>query len=227
MAKPPLIGITCDVGLTDSGRPRAQCALTYQQAVVRAGGVPVLLAPLPELAERYVATLDGLVLTGGDDIDPRPFGGQVHPAATLMHPQRQAFEFALLEAIDRRAALPVLGICMGMQCMGVHRGGTLQQHLPDVLPTAQRHRGDFHHPIEPAGTAEHALRPGTVASSHHQALAAAGRLRCIALSDDGVIEAVEDPSRPFYLGVQWHPERTTTEHLGDDLFRRLVAACGR
>jgi putative glutamine amidotransferase len=142
-----------------------------------------------------------------------------HPKATPLHPQRQAFELALLEALDRAPAKPALGVCLGMQLMGLHRGGTLDQHLPDSLPTAVLHWDHGSHEI--AGE----LGRGLVHSHHRQALTHAGSLAVIARAPDGVIEAVRDAARPaMYLGVQWHPERTHDEKLGAGLFRKLVMA---
>ena len=112
----------------------------------------------------------------------------------------------------------MLGICLGMQLMGVHAGCKLIQHLDDDLRDAERHRGNRLHRVETE------LGAGEVASSHHQALADAGRLQIIGRSDDGVIEAVRDPSRPFAIGVQWHPERTLDPALGLGVIRRLVDA---
>lgn len=165
--------------------------------------------------------VEGIIIIGGDDIDTRPFGVTLHPEAKVMHPQRQAAEFALLDALAARPALPTLGICAGMQLMGVHGGCELIQHLHDRLPAADRHGGDRPHAV----TSE--LGDGPVASSHHQALADAGRFAVVGVSDDGVIEAIRDPQRPFYVGVQWHPERTADATLGQGVIDALVRAAMR
>lgn len=217
----PLIGITADIATDDQGRVRHQVRATYVDAVVRAGGIPVILPACESTRAALLDRLDGVVVIGGDDIDVRPFGIALHPEARVMHPQRQAAEFALLRALDARPAMPVLGICLGMQLMGVHRGCTLIQHLGDGLPDADRHRNDSRHPV----TSE--LGNGPVASWHHQALADAGPFTVIGRSDDGVLEAIRDPSRPFYVGVQWHPERTDDPVLGDGVIRRVVEAASR
>jgi putative glutamine amidotransferase len=115
----------------------------------------------------------------------------------------------------------VLGICLGMQMMGVHRGCPLIQHLADVLPDADRHREDRVHPVETK------LGSGPVRSWHHQALAAADGFEILGHSDDGVIEAIRDPARKFYVGVQWHPERTDDATLGVGVVARLVEASRR
>jgi putative glutamine amidotransferase len=114
--------------------------------------------------------------------------------------------------------VPVLGICLGMQLMGVHRGCRLIQHLHDEIADGERHRHDRIHAVESR------LGNGPVASWHHQALGDAGPFELIGRSDDGVIEAIRDPGRPFYVGVQWHPERTPDRLMGDGIVQRLVEA---
>lgn len=189
--------------------------------VVAAGGVPVILPAVAQMRQQLLDGVDGVLMTGGDDIDTRPLGIPVHPAAKCMHPDRQAAEFALLGALDERPTLPVLGICLGMQLMGVHGGCTLIQHLPDTLPNADRHDKDRQHPVKSE------LGDGPVASWHHQALADAADFRVIGWSDDRVIEAISRPERPFYVGVQWHPERTADPTMGIGIIRKLVQAAGR
>lgn len=228
----PLIGITSDTTEPVPGKPRAMVAFTYVRAVEAAGGVPIILPPVAAHAARHLALVDGLVLSGGDDVDTTKWGVPVHPRAKVMHPDRQAYELALLDAVAALPGKPVLGICLGMQLMGMHAGGALDQHLDDTRSDAARHRGDHHHGIAPEAGARAAcerlgVRAGQGASSHHQALTNPGRLSVLARSDDGVIEAVADEARPFYLGVQWHPERTQEEAMGLDLFKRLVDAARR
>ena len=242
----PLIGITCDITTPDPAHPerlRIYSPVGYQDAVARAGGLPLLLSPQPQLVQSYLDILDGLVLSGGDDIDVRTFGVALHPKAKVMHPRRQAFDLALLAAIDERKLtsspissqhVPTLGICLGMQLMAVHHGGAaaLIQHLPDepghTDSTAARHSNDFAHEIRPLPTsAKHTIKPGKVASWHHQAVRGnvpLGPLVATVTADDGTVEAIEDPARPFYLGVQWHPERTADDHVGVEIIRKLVEA---
>jgi len=212
----PLINLSAD--LVDG---YARLRETYLRSVEAAGGTPVVLPPIASLRGEMLDRLDGLVLTGGDDIDVRPFGIALHPKAETMAPARQAAEFATLAALDERPDLPVLGICLGMQMMGVHRGCPLIQHLGDVLPDADRHREDRVHPVETS------LGSGPVRSWHHQALAAADAFEILGHSDDGVIEAIRDPNRRFYVGVQWHPERTDDPTLGVGVLARLVEAARR
>jgi gamma-glutamyl-gamma-aminobutyrate hydrolase PuuD len=203
----PFIGIGADLARDEQARPRHQVRATYVDAVVRAGGIPVILPASADARCAALDRLDGVVIVGGDDIDVRPFGVPLHPMARVMDPERQS---------------AVLGICLGMQLMGVHRGATLIQHLDDRIPDAARHRDDRVHAVETA------IGRGPVASWHHQALADAPGFAEIGRADDGVLEAIRDDGRPFYLGVQWHPERTADPTLGDGVFRLLVqAARGR
>lgn len=136
-------------------------------------------------------------------------------------PSRQEYETILLRTLStQRPDAPVLGVCLGMQMMSLAAGGRLNQHLPDTHPTHADH-WDRDHAIVPT---THALPPGIVHSRHRQAISDPGSLSILATSPDGLIEAVGDPSRPFYLGVQWHPERTADHALGSELFRRLIAS---
>src|SRR5690606_30123082 len=170
--------------------------------------------------------------TGGDDPDTEPFGEPTHPAARRIHPDRQRFETALLRALDQRREMPVLGICLGMQMMALAAGGRLNQHMPEDTPTHADHYDDRPHSLTRVcnGSVLWEAAPqgaGVVTSWHRQAVRDPGRLRIVARAPDGVIEAIDDPGRAFYLGVQWHPERTSDPGLGIELFRRLVAAASR
>jgi putative glutamine amidotransferase len=198
--------------------------MTYIHAVVAAGGTPVLLPPVPALAHEFSRRCDAFLFTGGDDPRTEPFGEPTHPSATPVHPERQEFEVALLNELQRRPAAPVLGVCLGMQMMALHAGGALNQHMPDDVATAEQHRHDSTHDITTSIEPHPLLAPGPVTSHHRQAVRTAGRLRVVAVAPDGIIEAIDDPARPYYLGVQWHPERTAFEPLGAGLFARLIRA---
>lgn len=233
---PPLIGITTDMGPhPSSGRLMSRVAIAYAQCVARAGGVAVLLPPLVVLVEDHLAACDGFVFTGGDDPRTEEFGQPTHPKATPMDPGRQAYEVALLRAMEaQRPEAPVLGICLGMQLMSLVSGGVLDQHLPETLATHAEHFGKDHEvmAVDGVGGLGRAVRGwvgGLVASHHRQAVKEAGRLEVVARANDGVIEAVVDPRRRFCLGVQWHPERTGAASTGQGVFDRLVsvAAAGR
>ncbi|MBL1216116.1 MAG: gamma-glutamyl-gamma-aminobutyrate hydrolase family protein [Planctomycetes bacterium] len=217
----PRIGITCDI-TTDpaTGRRRYRCADHYAQAVTTAGGTPMLLPPLVDHCESYLSICDGFVFTGGDDPKMEPFGAPTHSQAALIDPHRQAFETALLQQMP--ATKPVLGVCLGMQMMALVAGGTLNQHLPDDWPTHADHAdGKAHTVTFDTSTVE-------VNSHHHQAVTAPGRnLAVVARAHDGLIEAIQDHNRPFYLGVQWHPERMGDGPAGLGLFAKLVETTTR
>lgn len=202
--------------------------VAYARAVAAAGGVPMLLAPLVELAGSYSERMDALVLTGGDDPRMEPFGGLTHPKATPLHPLRQAFESELIERLSReRPEMPILGVCLGMQMLALHAGGTMDQYMPETRTDADRHWDGTHEVMPTSEESEGGgarITRGLVRSRHRQAVTDPGSMRVVGLSEDGVIEAITDPARPFVLGVQWHPERTEDPALGLELFRRLVAA---
>jgi putative glutamine amidotransferase len=225
---PPLIGITTDVVEASGGRLKSDCGLAYADCVARAGGIPLLLPAIPGTAGMHARVCDAYVLTGGDDPRTEPFGVPTHPEAKVMHARRQEYETALLAALADRPATPVLGVCLGMQLMSLAAGGSLNQHLPDTLPSAADHRGTHRIVPQPvAGRGVIRIVAGEALSSHHQAVAHPGRLAVFARSHDDVIEGVLDPDRPFYIGVQWHPERTSDPALGQSLFEQLVDAARR
>lgn len=214
----------------------------YMEAIGAAGGAPVLIPapqtdtkdteiPLTHLIAAYLDACSGILLTGGADPATEPFGAPTHPRANLVHPDRQRFETALLHALANRPDLPVLGVCLGMQMMALCAGGELNQRLEDDTPTHADHMDDQRHSVAArvgrsalwVGEAAPGAELGIVTSWHRQAVGRPGALRIVASAPDGVIEAIDDPARPFYLGVQWHPERTDDPRLGLDLLRRFVS----
>lgn len=223
MCVKPLIGITSDLCDSENGE-RSFVYRTYVRAVLQAGGLPVALPPCALDAGALLDRLDGVVLTGGDDPRTEPYGVPSHPSIVPVRADRQRFETDLLCALNERPSFPVLGVCLGMQMMALHAGGQLDQHMPDTRPDWQNHwKND--HPIVPS-EAGSVLVAGTVHSRHRQCVQSSGSLAVLATADDGVIEAVCDPARSFWIGVQWHPERTEHHALGAGLFERLVnAAC--
>ncbi len=212
-------------------QPRLTLSLRYAEAVRRAGGTPIVLAPgaggeeLGQVLERC----DGLLLSGGDDFDTERLGlGPLHPEACPVPAAKQDFDFALV----RRAlelGLPTLGVCYGMQLLGLAGGGRLYQHLPADLPGGREHRGGVQHLARVAeGTRLRAIlgvAELSVISRHHQALSDVGPGWLVSARDeDGTIEAVERPDHPFALGVQWHPELAAEGGVEDRLFAALVSA---
>lgn len=221
--KRPIVGITTDIAETP-GRLRAQAGLAYAQSIAAAGGTPVMLPPIVDSIPDHLALCHAFVFTGGDDPRMEPFGDSTHPKATLMNALRQEYEMRLLALLDERRETPVLGICLGMQLMSLHAGGRMDQHMPDTMGAAAATHNGHDHAIIIAGNINTPLRAGTVHSHHKQRITQPGRLQVLATAPDGVIEAVGDPTRAFYLGVQWHPERTTDPSCGVDVFRSLIAA---
>ncbi|WP_084961513.1 gamma-glutamyl-gamma-aminobutyrate hydrolase family protein [Thermoactinospora rubra] len=225
----PLIGITCYVEparFTVWDMPAALLPYRYVDMVIRAGGQPVLIPPAGDPRE-VVRRLDGLILAGGGDIDPARYGQAPHERISHIRPFRDEAEFAVLEeALE--AGLPSLGICRGLQVLNVAMGGTLHQHLPDVVgheghsPAPGRY-GRLPVKTVPGTALAGVLGEGeTVPHYHHQAIdRLAPGLTVSAHAEDGTIEAVELDGRPFALAVQWHPE------AGEDclLFEALVGAC--
>lgn len=218
----PIVGISADV-MEVSGLDRCVASVPYVEAVVAAGGVPVVLPPVADRAVEQLALCDALVLTGGDDPATEPFGTPTDPRVTPVRPERQAAESAMIEhVLEDRPELPVLGVCLGMQMMALHAGGKLDQFMPDSTPSHADH-WERTHAIRPAPGSW--LPSGEVASKHKQAISDPGSLRVLATAHDGIIEAIDDPQRAFFVGVQWHPERSAHPPLGIDLFRRLVRSC--
>jgi putative glutamine amidotransferase len=216
----PLVGITTDLEPAD-GRPKAALRTAYARAVAAAGATPILLPPIPKAAGAHAALCNAFILSGGDDPRTEPFGRPTHPAATPVHEDRQNYETRLLRTLEQHHPdKPVLGVCLGMQMMALVAGGELDQHLPDTMTDAARH-WDAEHPVAPCSGL---LSAGLVFSRHRQAVTDPGALRVQARADDGLIEAVSDPRRRFYLGVQWHPERTRFPGLGENLFAMLASA---
>jgi putative glutamine amidotransferase len=217
-----VVGITPDIYDRD-GRPTWRVAETYARCVDAAGGVPIVLAPMAAHAAAQAGLIDALVSTGGDDPIMEDFDTPTHPEAVRVMPERQAFERAILDEAWARG-LPTLGVCLGMQYMTLRAGGTLDQHMPETTPSAADH-WERTHRVEGAHDAW-AFGSGEIHSKHRQAMRDAGSLAVLARAHDGVIEAVGDVDgeRPFWIGVQWHPERTPFAGLGQDLFDALVRA---
>jgi len=228
----PLIGITTYVEPAAWGHWELDAALVpydYVRGIERAGGRPLLVPPSDDAVEETVAVLDGLLLSGGSDLDPGSYGADAHPETNGTRPERDRAELALLEAALARD-LPVLAVCRGVQVLNVARGGDLVQHLPDEVGH-ERHRavkGEFsEHPVRFESGSRLGAALGAeaqVKSHHHQGLGRVGDgLREVAWADDGTIEGLEDPRRRFAVGVLWHPEAGEDTKLFEALVREARA----
>jgi len=223
----PVVGITTYVEPAQWGPwnlPAALIPFSYVQAVESAGARALLVPPSDDGVEETLDALDGVVFSGGGDLDPATYGADAHPKTGGVHEARDRAEMALLTAALERD-MPVLAVCRGSQVLNVVRGGDLVQHLPEVVGHEQ-HRalhGEFSdHEVDVEPNSRLGALLGTrppVKSSHHQGFGRIGDgLVVTARADDGTIEGLEDPSRRFALGVLWHPE----EGEGEALFRALV-----
>lgn len=223
-----IVGITPDIYLRETGSgimPTWRVAETYARCVSAAGGVPVVLSPMAAHAAAQAGMVDAVVLTGGDDPITEAYGVPTHPEAVRVVPERQAFERTLLDCLwDDARDVPVLGVCLGMQYMALRAGGVLDQHMPETTATAGDHWDRTHGVTGEGG--RWAFGDGEILSKHRQAVSDAGSLAVLARAHDGVIEAVGDPGRRFWLGVQWHPERTAGAGLGQAVFDALVRSVG-
>ncbi|WP_241977267.1 gamma-glutamyl-gamma-aminobutyrate hydrolase family protein [Cryobacterium sp. Sr8] len=232
----PVIGLTTYLERAQTGVwdvPAAFLPKSYFEAVTRAGGIAVLLPPQPvdpEIARRVLEGLDGLIITGGKDLDPARYGQDAHPATDEPRRDRDAWEDELLrQAIDRD--LPFLGICRGAQVLNVALGGSLHQHLPDIVgdTTYQAGAGVFNRVAVALEGESHIQEmlggdadPLAVPVYHHQAIdRIAEGLVVTARTGDGVIQAVELPTVAFGVAVQWHPEESPEDIR---LFEGLVDA---
>jgi len=248
----PLIGITTSelrpgtlATLGRGGLPplhELMLGTTYPKAIDTAGALPVILAPVAlEAVPALVARLDGICLAGGPDLDPRNYDADPHPELGPTEPDLDRFELAIARRADARG-MPILAICRGTQALNIVRGGVLHQHLPDLseeIGHRQTTPGDQpSHTVEidPGSKLAAALGPDAeieladaeidVNSFHHQAIDRLGQgLTVSARAPDGTIEAVEDPTRPFLIGVQWHAETLIHRPYEAALFRRFVDAC--
>lgn len=233
--RPILIGLTTYLERATSGVwdvPAAFLPKVYFDAVRRAGGVAILLPPQPvdeRIAARVLDGLDGLIVTGGKDVDPARYGQQPHPATDAPRPDRDAWEDALLAAAIERD-LPFLGICRGLQLLNVARGGSLHQHLPDLVGTTRYNAGGGVFTLNEVTVDQDTVLGDTLASSptlgvrsyHHQAVDRVGEgLLVTARSDDGTVQGLELDGARYGVAVQWHPEEDADDIR---LFEGLVQA---
>lgn len=227
----PLIAIN---GLyVEAEVPYLKLADRYARCVLKAGGLPLVLPPLcgPRDIELYLDRVDGLLLTGGDDFDTERIGlGPTHPAASPTPAIKQDQDMLLTrEALAR--GIPTLGICYGMQCLGLAGGAGLLQHLPEDRPDCETHSGNITHSVQIESDSKLARAVGVekldVVSQHHQALSGVtSPWKIVATDSKGLVEAVEHSELDFAVGVQWHPEKSPEGDLNARLFDALVNAAG-
>jgi putative glutamine amidotransferase len=227
----PIIGITSYVEqaiFTSWDIPAAVVPLTYVRAVDEAGGRPLILPPAADAVDETLEAIDGIVFTGGADLDPSLYGDERHPETTAVRPDRDASEAALMKAaLDRD--MPILAICRGMQLLNVVRGGNLVQHLPETTGEKAHKEGNgafARHDVEidPSSRLGSILGDGAmVASHHHQAPARPGEgLHVVARSPDEVVEAIEDPNARMVVGVLWHAEENEDKALFEELVSKAA-----
>lgn len=233
----PMIGVS---GSIESDESKQYIIRAYMTSLLKAGSLPVLLSV--DLNEKQIANcldrMDGLLLSGGNDVDPLLFGESPASGLDKVNPIRDKLEMSLIDEAYRRD-MPILAICRGVQSLNVALGGTLYQDLPTQYTSPDGGRAILHSQTSPSRYASHiiALENGTplrdifnaesiaVNSFHHQAIkAVAPSLTVSAHAYDGVIEAVYDREKAFVIGVQWHPERMKE---GSPLFKAFTKACGQ
>jgi len=226
------IGISMNYRCEDSGTERAYLDSPYFDflADMEVLTWPIVPVDSPEKLDGMLSRIDGLLFTGGLDLDPALWQQQIHPRTTLVHPRRQCFDLLLYNAAKRRR-LPIMGICLGLQLINVAEGGTLYQHLPESP-------GKVNHGCE--GTpARHGLNVSPdsrlftwlkiqridVTSNHHQGIDKPAPTLCAAaVADDGVTEAVELNNYPFLMAVQWHPERDMNNPVNRIITEKFLRA---
>jgi putative glutamine amidotransferase len=230
----PIIGVNIDV---EGDQPRlASIQCNYFESILRAGGIPILLAPMPDRdLDQLLRQLHGILLIGGLDYCPSKYGEERHELVKLCHPEREEFDFRLVDRTINKTDIPILGICAGAQLLNIALGGSLIQDIKSEIPGTEV----VHHSEDgwTKGFNKHnvILRPEShiakiykseslnVPTSHHQAVKKIGSgLTVAAHADDGVVEAIEFKGRPFTIGVQWHPERDYERNK--DLFLHFIQA---
>jgi putative glutamine amidotransferase len=230
---PPLIGITT---YGRNAEDKFTLPAAYVEAVRRAGGIPLLIPPGEVHLDELLSTLDGLILSGGGDIDPAHYGSDGHPTIYMIDRERDSSELDLARRVVANGA-PTLCICRGLQVLNVALGGTLIENLPDEVS------GEITHRLEPSAPTAHTLtilpstqlaeylEPGAaeVISWHHQAIReVAPGLQVAAQAADGTIEAVEAPDHPWLIATQWHPEMSAgRDPRQQQLFDEYIAAVVR
>jgi len=224
------------IGITTYGKNvenRFTLPAGYVEAVRAVGAIPLLIPPGEPRLRECLELLDGLVFAGGGDIDPAIYGGTPHPTIANVDSERDRLEIDLARDVIA-SSIPTLGICRGLQLLNVAQGGTLIEHLPDVVGESVVHRTPERQPVpHPVRIRKDSRLAATLGkteysplSLHHQAIRAVGNaLEVVARAPDGTIEAVEMPAHPWLMAVQWHPELTAASEPADrKLFEAFVAA---
>ncbi|MBY0586455.1 gamma-glutamyl-gamma-aminobutyrate hydrolase family protein [bacterium] len=233
----PLVGVCSDLILSKKDKkPKSVIDCGYVDGIYAAGGIPVVIPPMEreEILEEYVERLDGLLMTGGLDLNPQKMGKRPHPSIKPMLARREDSDRRLLKmAIERK--MPTLCVGVSMQLMNVMFGGTLHTHLPEDMPRALPHFDPYDSThrhtvfVTPTTRLEEIYGEGEIRvnSNHHQGIRVIGKgLRSSALAPDGLVEAIElmDPSW-WMVGVQWHPENDSSSALDRQLFEGFIDAC--
>lgn len=230
LTRPPVIGITT---FDQNEQGHYHLASTSVDLVRCSGGLPVLLpSDQPEQGAAILEVVDGLILSGGGDLDPAAYNGSAHPTISKVNPKRDAFELALAR-LALNTDIPVLGICRGTAVLSVASGGSLVPHIPDEFGEIVAHSGESTQTVEHLVRIEPQSRLAkvvgstelTVVSGHHQAVRTIPpRWRVSAYSLDGVIEALEHEHHPWAIALQWHPELAIDDRQQQRIFQSLVEA---
>lgn len=228
--KKPVIGITttCGPDPNNSTFKRLFVNRLYADCIAKAGGIPILLTDVTPVLDA-LQLIDGLLVPGGEDIDPRHFGQELHPKSVIGDEQRFIYEKSLYETMPEN--FPYFGICYGCQALNVFRGGDLVQDIPEISDAKKHTGGTLQKYTINQGSLLESIIGDTVAlgkSYHHQAVGRLGKSLAIsAVAEDGTIEALEDPTKKWIFGVQWHPERTANDPTSVRLFKHFVSECSR